>query len=101
MVKAGGKFFSFEIDLTTAIDKTQEDIILREIQRHTNKHALRYPQLIEQGRAPVVLDVKNCGCFILVEVVLYNGDSKSMIEARRRARIERRQRSGDTFDRDF
>lgn len=97
--------YQFEAILDAPIDKAEEDIILRELQRNTIKLVARYPMLCSdeaRGRAPVeILDVKNLGGRIVIEVVLTNAASLPMIEARRRARIERKQRQTQYSDEDY
>lgn len=81
--------YQFEDDLEAPIDETQEDVILREVQRHITKNAPRFPQLMKEGRAPEVIDVKPLGGRVLIEVVENTKESRPMIEARRRARMKR------------
>lgn len=85
--------YQWEADLEGEIDKTQEDNILRELQRHVVKNLPRYPMLLSdeaRGRAAVeVLDVKNLGGHVLIETVLVNATSIPLVDARRRARAER------------
>lgn len=104
-LKQGIPIFQFECDVETPLDKTQLDILQRELQRHTHKQVSRFPLLISseaQGRAPVeVLDVKNCGGHILLDIVLTTTASIPMIEARRRARVERQQKNASIYDNDF
>ena len=90
----------FSIDTETPLDRAGEDLALRELQRHTNQRAKRYPQLCRDGLPPVIYDIKNNGNFIILEVVLYSEKYKSKIEARRKARIARQQRQdeGDAGD---
>lgn len=97
--------YQFECDVESEVDRNTEDIIQRELQRHVIKQSPRYPLLASseaQGRAPIeVLDTKNLGGRVLVECCLTSSASIPMIEARRRVRIERQQRSADIYDRDF
>lgn len=85
--------YQWEVDLEGEIDKTQEDIILRELQRHVVKNLPRFPVLISdeaRGRAAVeVLDVKGLGGHMQIEMVLVNAASIPLVDARRRARAER------------
>lgn len=85
--------YQWEVDLEGEIDKTQEDIILRELQRHVVKNLPRFPVLISdeaRGRAAVeVLDVKGLGGHVQIEMVLVNSASIQLVDARRRARAER------------
>lgn len=85
--------YQWEADLEGEIDKAQEDSILRELQRHVVKNLPRYPMLLSdeaRGRAAVeVLDVKNLGGHVLIEMVLANATSIPLVDARRRARAER------------
>lgn len=113
--KASGKCFylnrekipvyQWEADLEVEIDKTQEDIILRELQRYIVKNLPRFPMLLSdeaRGRAAVeVLDVKNLGGHVLIEMVLVNSASIPLVEARRRARAERQQRQKAITDMDY
>lgn len=91
----------FSVDTGTPLDKASEDLVMRELQRHTNQRAKRYKHLCKDGLAPIIYDVKNNGNFIIVEVVLYSEKYKDKIEARRKARIARQQNTGDSYDRDF
>lgn len=91
----------FSVDMDTPLDKAGEDIVVRELQRHTNQRGKRYPQLRRDGLAPIIYDVKNNGDFIIVEVVLYSEKYKGKIRARREARIARKQKMADTNDKDF
>ncbi|MNW52316.1 hypothetical protein D3C74_298320 [compost metagenome] len=97
--------FQFECELETTIDKLTEDIIQRELQRYVVKQCSRYPMLISseaQGRALVeVLDIKNLGGHILVECTQTTSASIPLIEARRRARVERQQRQQAVIDKDY
>ena len=97
--------FQVECALETSIDKVTEDIIQRELQRNVIKQCPRHPMLISseaQGRAPVeVLDVKNLGNRVLIEVCLTTAASIPLIEARRRARVERQQRQQAVIDQDY
>lgn len=91
----------YSVDVDTPLDKASGDLIMRELQRHTNQRGKRYPQLCRDGLPPIIYDVKNNGNFIIVEVVLYSEKYKRKIEDRRKARIARQQRQGDIFDSDF
>lgn len=97
--------FQFECELETPIDKLTEDIIQRELQRYVVKQCSRYPMLISseaQGRALVeVLDIKNLGGHVLVECAQTTSASIPLIEARRRARLERQQRQQAVIDKDY
>ena len=79
----------FEADFSGTIDHPKLDSLFRDVQRRINKHARRYPLLMRNGHPPALLDIKDNGSFILLEVVLFSEDSKGKIEARKRARIER------------
>lgn len=104
-LERGNVIFQFECDLETAIDKNTEDAIQRELQRYVVKQCSRYPMLVSneaQGRAPVeVLDVKNLGGHVLVECCQTTSGSIPLIEARRRARVERQQRQQAITDQDY
>ena len=104
-LERGNVIFQFECDLETAIDKNTEDAIQRELQRYVVKQCSRYPMLVSneaQGRAPVeVLDVKNLGGHVLVECCQTTSGSIPLIEARRRARVERQQRQHAITDQDY
>lgn len=91
----------YSVDIDTPLDKASGELIMRELQRHTNQRGKRYPQLCREGRPPIIYDIKNNGNFIIVEVVLYSEKYKRKIEDRRKARIARQQRQGDIFDSDF
>ena len=90
----------YSVDIDTPLDKASGDLIMRELQRHTNQRGKRYPQLCRDGLPPIIYDVKNNGNFIIVEVVMYSEKYKGKIEARRKARIARQQRQdeGDAGD---
>lgn len=104
--KADGKYFylykgkipvyQWEADLEVEIGQVQEDVIQRELQRNIIKNLPRFPMLLSEearGRAAVeVLDVKNLGGHVVIEVVLVNSASIPLVDARRRARIERQKR---------
>lgn len=81
----------FSMDTDTPLDKAGEDLVLRELQRHMNQRGKRYPHLRRDGLAPIIFDLKNNGNFVIVEVVLYSERYKDKIEARRKARIARKQ----------
>lgn len=91
----------FSVDVSAPLKKADEDLVIRELQRHTNQRGKRYSALLRDGHAPIILDVKNSGNFVTVEVILYSDKYKDKIEARRKARIARQQNQGDTYDRDF
>lgn len=97
--------YQFECELEAPIDKSQNDIIQRELQRYLAKQAARYPLLISpesQGRSPLeVLDIKNMGGHIVCEIVHTTAASIPLIEARRRARVERQQRQQAFTDADY
>lgn len=88
--------YQFECDLEAPIAseevKAQEDIMLREIQRHMLKNAPRFPLLLEDGRAPEVIDVIALGKRAVIEVIRNTPTARPIIEARRRARVERQVR---------
>lgn len=79
----------FEIDCNHEIDRETRDKLIRELQRHINKHARRYPGLVRDGHPPILYDIKDNGNFLLVEIVLYSEKHSGKIEARKRVRIER------------
>ena len=98
--------FQFECSADTALEKGEETIILRELQRSINRKIQRYPLLTSiesKGQMPVeVLDVRSLGGFVLIEVVINNSEeSRALIEAKRRARIEREQKVNSLYDNDF
>lgn len=104
IAKAGFPVFQFECDLDASIDKSTEDLIQRELQRAVNKQAERFPMLniAPDGRVPVeVLDIKDCTTHVLIETCLTSEVSIPTIDARRRARIERQRRYGNSNDYDF
>lgn len=86
--------YQWEANLESEIDKAQEDIIQRELQRYIVKNLPRFPTLLSEearGRAAVeVLDVKNLGGHVLIEMVLVNSTSIHLVDARRRARAEQK-----------
>lgn len=91
----------FEVDHEGQLDRGQVDMIIREMQRHVNKFARRYPTLLYDGRPPVVYDIKPTGSFFIVEIVLCKEEYKNKIEARKRARVMRQLNTADTYDQDF
>ena len=97
--------YQFEVDLESEVDKVMVDNLQRELQRHVTKQAARFPLLCSleaQGRAPVeVLDVKPLGGHVCVDAVLTTAASIPLIEARRRARVERQQKQQAFVDFDY
>jgi hypothetical protein len=93
--------YQFDNDLTAEIDSDEVRIIQQELQRHAAKQIKRYPVLISsstKGYSPIeILDVKNLGQHVLIEVVLTTDDSIPIIDARRRARMEHQKRK-ERFD---
>lgn len=85
-----------EIEGDGEVTKEVEDILQREIQRYALKYISDYPMLISPeagGCAPVeVLAVKNCGNRVLIDFVFTTRKALTMIDTRRRARIERQKR---------
>lgn len=81
--------FQCEANYEGTLDQAQLDIILRALQHQVSKHALRFPLLMEHGKVPEVLDLKDLGTRLMIDIVHYTPKSKSLIEARRRARAER------------
>lgn len=81
--------FQCEANYDGTLDYAQLDIIQRELQHQVAKNASRFPLLMEHGKVPEVLDLKDLGTRLIVDVVLYSPASKTTIEARRRARAER------------
>lgn len=88
--------YQFECDLEAPIApedvKTQEDIMYQEIQRHIMKNASRFPLLLVDGRAPEVIDVIALGKRVVIEVMRNTPTARPIIEARRKARVERQVR---------
>lgn len=88
--------YQFECDLEAPIAaedvKKQEDIVRQEIQRYILKNAPRFPLLIEDGRAPEVIDVIALGKRVVIEVMRSTPTARPIIEARRKARVERQVR---------
>lgn len=97
--------YQFEVDLESEVDKVMVDNLQRELQRHVTKQATRFPLLCSleaQGRSPVeVLDVKPLGGHVCIDVVLTTAASIPLIEARRRARVERQQKAQTYMDADY
>lgn len=85
--------YQAEVEVEGEITPEVEDTIQREAQRYAQKYIADYPMLISPeagGRAPVeVLGVKNCGSRVLIDYVFTSAKSVDMIDARRRARVER------------
>lgn len=88
--------YQFECNLEAPIApedvKTQEDIMYQEIQRHIMKNASRFPLLLVDGRAPEVIDVIALGKRVVIEVMRSTPTARPIIEARRKARVERQVR---------
>lgn len=88
--------YQAEAEVEGEVTPDVEDTIQRELQRYAVKYAPDYPMLVSPeagGRAPVeVLAVKNLGNRVVIDFVFTTAKSIPMIEARRRARIERQQR---------
>jgi len=97
--------FQFEGDVQPPIDRSKINLVQQELQRRVNQHVRRYPILISdeaKGRAPVeVLDIKNAGGHVLIEIVITSSNSIPLIEARRRARIEYQVKQERVQDPDF
>ena len=85
--------YQAEVEVEGEVTPEVEDTIQREAQRYAQKYITDYPMLISPeagGRAPVeVLGVKNCGSRVLIDYVFTSAKSVDMINARRRARVER------------
>lgn len=85
--------YQWEANLEGEIDETQEETIRRDLQRYVVKNLPRFSMLSSEearGRAAVeVLDVKNLGRHVQIEMVLVNAASIPLVDARRRARAER------------
>lgn len=85
--------YQAEVEVEGEITPEVEDTIQREAQRYAQKYITDYPMLVSPeagGRAPVeVLGVKNCGNRVLIDYVFTSAKSVDMIDARRRARVER------------
>ena len=64
----------------------------QEIQRHIMKNASRFPLLLVDGRAPEVIDVIALGKRVVIEVMRSTPTARPIIEARRKARVERQVR---------
>ena len=85
--------YQVEVEVEGEITPEVEDTIQREAQRYAQTYIADYPMLISPeagGRAPVeVLGVKNGGSRVLIDYVFTSAKSVGMIDARRRARVER------------
>lgn len=85
--------YQAEAEVEGEITPEVEDTIQREAQRYAQKYIADYPMLISPeagGRAPVeVLGVMNSGKQIVIDYVFTSTKSMEMIDARRRARVER------------
>lgn len=81
------------VEVEGEITPEVEDTIQREAQRYAQKYIADYSMLISPeagGRAPVgVLSVKHCGSRVLIDYVFTSAKSFDLIDARRRARVER------------
>lgn len=88
--------YQAEAEVEGEITPEVEDTIQREAHRYAQKYIADYPMLISPeagGHAPVeVLGVKNCGSRVIIDFVFTSAKSIDMINARRRARIERQKR---------
>lgn len=91
----------FAVDVPAPLTTSEQDLVTRELQRHTNQYGKHYPHLCRDGRPPIVFPVKNGGNFVIVEMVLYSNKHKDKIKARCCAHIAKRHQTGDTYDRDF
>lgn len=85
--------YQAEAEIEGEITPEVEDTIQREAQRYAQKYITDYSMLISPeagGRAPVeVLGVKNCGSRVLIDFVFTTTKAIPIIDARRRARVER------------
>lgn len=85
--------YQAEAEVEGEITPEVEDTLQRTLQDYAQKYIADYPMLISPeagGRAPVeVLGVKNCGSRVLIDYVFTSAKSVDMINARRRARVER------------
>lgn len=92
--------YQVEAEVEGEITPEVEDTIQREAQRYAQKYIVDYPMLISPeagGRAPVeVLSVKNCGRRVLIDYVFTSAKSFDLIDARRRARIDRQMKQERT-----
>ena len=95
-MKDGIVIYQAEAEMEREITPEVEDTIQRETQRYAQKYIPDYAMLISPkagGRAPVeVLGVKNCGSRVLIDFVFTTKKAIPMIDACRRARIERQKR---------
>lgn len=84
--------FQWDVDLAEEINSEEEETIRRAIQRYVVKNLPRFPLLhSEEAKGwpcVEVLDVKNLGGHVQIEMVLADSSSIPLIEARRRARAE-------------
>ena len=102
--------FRFDVTLSASVDQMQLDVIHRELQQQVSKQADRFKFLRApdaEGHPPIeILDLKNMGGSVVIEVVQTTAASLPLIEASRRARVERqvnqKNNGGCTaYDRDF
>lgn len=95
-MKDGIVVYQVEAMVEGEITPAVEDTIQCEAQRYALKYVVDYPMLISPeagGRAPVeVLTAKNCGNRVLIDFVFTTKRALTLIDARRRARIERQKR---------
>lgn len=91
----------FNVDTSGPLSMSDREFIMDDLQRHINQRGKAYPQLCQDGYAPIIHNIKDNGNFVLVEVVLYSERYKDKIRARRKARIARKQQVADTNDQDF
>lgn len=90
--------YQFEIDIEGKVTYAAREQMIFELQRYVTKYVSRYEYLNRQNRAPMVLDIKSCGNFVLVEVVLYSEAAKKMVDCAKSARYKRRQQPASDYD---
>lgn len=100
--------FRFDVALSVPVDDGQLELIFRELQIQLAKHSDRFMFLRSadaEGRPPIeIIDLKNMGGSVVIEVVQTTAASIPLIDAARRAHAERQiaNRGGSSFyDRDF
>lgn len=93
--------YMLDISTDQAVTEFVLNVIQNELNRHINVRSKNYKQLCPDSRPPEVFGVKNNGNFIIVEIVLYHDEYKDELKNRFKARYNRQQSMGNTYDRDF
>lgn len=96
MDKDGNVIYHVEVEVEGEVTQEVEDLVQRECQRYALKYITDYPMLISPeagGRAAVeILRAKNGGDRVIIDFVFTTAKAIPMIDACRRARVERQMR---------